>query len=56
LSLLGSFDIIGNPVGLFSNITSGVSDLVTKPAEGFIEGPLEGGLGLMYYFKFKIQL
>lgn len=45
--LLGSLDIVGNPVGLFTNISSGVIDLVEKPAQGFLQGPLEGGKGLL---------
>ncbi|KAL4496109.1 hypothetical protein ABPG72_015531 [Tetrahymena utriculariae] len=47
LKALGSLNIIGNPVGLFQNISTGVTDLFTKPAEGFVKGPLEGGLGIM---------
>jgi vacuolar protein sorting-associated protein 13A/C len=45
--VLGSIDILGNPVGLFSNIGTGVSDLFEKPIEGFARGPLEGGLGVI---------
>ena len=45
--LMGSIDLIGNPVGLFSNIGAGMQDLVMKPAEGFVKGPLEGGLGIV---------
>lgn len=45
--LLGSLDIVGNPVGLFTNIASGVIDLVEKPIEGFLQGPLEGGKGIV---------
>ena len=45
--LLGSLDIVGNPVGLFTNISSGVVDLVEKPVQGFLQGPLEGGKGLL---------
>ena len=47
LNLLGSLSLIGNPVGLFNNITTGVTDLIERPVEGFTKGPLEGGLGLM---------
>ncbi len=47
LYLFGSFEIIGNPVGLFTNIASGLQDLITKPQEGFVKGPLEGGLGIL---------
>lgn len=45
--LLGSINIIGNPVGLFTQIGTGVSDLFEKPKEGFVKGPLEGGLGVV---------
>ena len=45
--LLGSLDIVGNPVGLFKNISSGVVDLVEKPLDGFLQGPLEGTKGLV---------
>ena len=44
--LLGSLDIIGNPLGLFDNIATGVKDLYIKPAEGFQQGPLEGVIGI----------
>lgn len=46
LKLLGSINILGNPVGLFSSIGTGMQDLLEKPREGFIKGPLEGGIGL----------
>jgi vacuolar protein sorting-associated protein 13A/C len=45
--ILGSVDILGNPVGLFTNIGTGVVDLFEKPMEGFVKGPLEGGVGIM---------
>ncbi len=44
---MGSMEFIGNPVGLFSNIGSGLQDLINKPQEGFVKGPLEGGLGIL---------
>ena len=44
--LLGSADIIGNPVGLFKNISTGLKDMVEKPAEGIVQGPLELGRGI----------
>ena len=40
-------EFIGNPVGLFSNIGTGIKDLYKKPKEGFVKGPLEGGLGIL---------
>jgi len=45
--LIGSLDIVGNPVGLFNNISTGVVDLVEKPMQGFLQGPLEGGVGIV---------
>lgn len=46
LKLLGSLAVIGNPVGLFNNVSTGMKDLIQRPAEGFTKGPLEAGLGL----------
>lgn len=45
--ILGSIDILGNPVGLFNNISTGVVDLFEKPIHGFNQGPLEGGYGIV---------
>jgi vacuolar protein sorting-associated protein 13A/C len=45
--LFGSFNAIGNPASLFTNIATGLQDLVEKPAEGFVKGPLELGKGLV---------
>ena len=47
LKLLGSLSVLGNPVGLFNNITTGMKDLIDKPKEGFTKGPLEGGYGIV---------
>ena len=44
--LLGSLSVIGNPVALFSNISTGFQDLYDKPKEGFVKGPLEAGKGI----------
>lgn len=44
--VFGSLNIIGNPVSLFRNVSTGFKDLKDKPAEGFVEGPLEFGKGL----------
>ncbi|KAF0982041.1 hypothetical protein FDP41_011902 [Naegleria fowleri] len=45
-SILGSFDIIGNPVGLFNDIDKGVYDLFYEPMEGITKSPKEFTLGL----------
>lgn len=38
--VVGSLNIIGNPMGLFRNISTGFKDLKDKPKEGFVKGPL----------------
>ncbi|CAD8058857.1 unnamed protein product [Paramecium sonneborni] len=45
-SVIGSLSIIGNPIGLLNNISTGFKDFVDKPAAGLTQGPLETGLGL----------
>jgi vacuolar protein sorting-associated protein 13A/C len=44
--LFGSLNFIGNPIGLFRNIATGIRALKEKPSEGFVKGPLEFGMGL----------
>ena len=46
LKLVGSLDIIGNPVNLFNNVGTGITDFFDKPIKGFVKGPLEGAKGL----------
>ena len=45
--VLGSIEVLGNPVGLFSSIGTGVVDLFEKPIEGMVQGPLEAGKGVL---------
>lgn len=47
LGIALSSNIIGNPIKFFGGIANGVTDLFEKPLEGFREGPLEGGLGII---------
>ena len=44
--LIGSMTFIGDPVGLFKNISTGLHDMVEKPASGLVKGPLELGRGI----------
>lgn len=46
--ILGSADVIGNPVGLFNNLSSGVLDIFYEPYQGFVinDRPQELGIGL----------
>jgi len=45
--IFGSLNIIGNPMGLLRNISTGFQDLTTKPAKGFVQGPAEFGKGIV---------
>ena len=46
--LLGSADFLGNPVGLFNNMSSGFMDLFYEPYQGYIvnESPHDLGIGI----------
>ncbi|CAL3963394.1 unnamed protein product [Diplocarpon coronariae] len=46
--ILGSADFLGNPVGLFSNLSSGVADIFYEPYQGFImsDRPEQLGIGI----------
>jgi vacuolar protein sorting-associated protein 13A/C len=46
--LLGSADFLGNPVGLFNNISSGVADMFYEPYQGLImtDRPQDLGFGI----------
>jgi len=44
--ILGSTDLLGNPVGLFNNVASGVLDFFYEPAKGIVTSPQAFGKGL----------
>jgi vacuolar protein sorting-associated protein 13A/C len=46
--ILGSADFLGNPVGLFNNLSSGVADIFYEPYQGFImsDKPEQLGIGI----------
>ncbi len=44
--LVGSFDILGNPLSLFSNLGNGVYDFFYEPAQGLVRSPKDFGKGL----------
>ena len=46
LTILGSSDLIGNPVKLLEGIGTGFYELVNEPRKGFIQGPSEFGKGI----------
>ena len=45
--IIGSADFLGNPIGLFNNVATGVADLFYEPIQGFeITKPGEFGIGI----------
>lgn len=45
--VLGSADFLGNPVGLFTNVSSGVADIFYEPWRGVVmHGNKELGIGI----------
>lgn len=46
--VVGSADFLGNPVGLFNNISSGVADIFYEPYQGLVmtDRPQELGIGI----------
>lgn len=45
--ILGSADFLGNPVGLFTNVSSGVADIFYEPWRGVVQhGGSELGVGI----------
>jgi hypothetical protein len=44
--ILGSADFLGNPVGLFSSLGTGVLDFFYEPAQGLVKSPEDFGKGL----------
>jgi vacuolar protein sorting-associated protein 13A/C len=45
--LIGSSDLIGNPIGLLENLGTGVFEFFNEPRKGLLKGPKEfvGGMG-----------
>jgi len=44
--VLGSVDMLGNPVGLVNNLGTGVVDFFFEPAQGLVKSPKDFGKGL----------
>ena len=44
---MGSSDLIGNPVNLVNSLGTGAEEFFYEPTQGFMQGPLEGGLGIL---------
>ena len=46
-TMIGSSNILGNPVNFVSHLGTGVQDFFYKPITGIVKGPLEGGKGFI---------
>ena len=47
MRIFGGIEILGSPLNLINSLGQGFKDLVTKPVEGIVNGPLQGALGLV---------
>jgi vacuolar protein sorting-associated protein 13A/C len=47
VKLLGSSDLIGNPVNFVNTLGTGLKDVYYAPRDGFMQGPLQGGIGIL---------
>ncbi len=47
LQLVGASNVLGNPISFYNSIGTGFKDFFFKPMEGFVDGPIEGGKGLL---------
>lgn len=45
--VLGSINLFGNPYVFIRMISEGAWEIVNQPTEGFIKGPIEGGIGII---------
>jgi vacuolar protein sorting-associated protein 13A/C len=47
IKVLGSSDMIGNPVAFVAALGLGAKEFFYEPKEGFMKGPLKGGIGIV---------
>jgi len=45
-ALLGSIDLIGNPIGLLDRLGSGIFEFFNEPRKGILKGPKEFAMGI----------
>ena len=46
-TLIGHAVVLGNPIGLFNNLGTGVFDFFYEPAQGMVRGPISAGKGFL---------
>lgn len=47
LKFIGSSDLFGNPTDFVNTLGTGAKEFYYAPKEGFMKGPLQGGIGLI---------
>ena len=47
LKTIGSTDLLGNPTDFVNTLGTGAKQFYYAPKEGFMQGPLQGGLGIL---------
>lgn len=44
--IVGSSEVLGNPLGLINRLGSGVRDFFYEPAQGLVQSPQDFGVGV----------
>jgi hypothetical protein len=47
LRIAASSDIVGNPYNFVNTLGSGVKKFYYEPRDGFMQGPIQGGIGVL---------
>ena len=47
LKFIGASNLLGNPMNFVNALGTGVQDFFYQPQQGFIKGPLQGGIGII---------
>jgi hypothetical protein len=47
LRVAASSDLVGNPYNFVNTLGSGVKKFYYEPRNGFMEGPIQGGIGVL---------
>ena len=47
MKFIGSTDLLGNPTDFVNHLGTGAKQFYYAPKEGFMQGPLQGGIGII---------
>lgn len=47
LKFIGASNLLGNPMNFVNALGTGVQDFFYQPRQGFVKGPIQGGIGII---------